>query len=387
MPPRRSGIRAYVTHQSLHDHMGGASSVTAWVLQALAEDFEVWLATPDLAIDFRRLDATYGTSLSRAGIRLHTLAIPEWLRRLPAGRMKSLRLALAFRDTIFRQQPDALIFNTANEMSFAGVSANYVHCPIRHPRMVTELCDGPQRWMRLANNAMFKTVSRFDEQGFRRSTCIANSKWTAAALRRTYGLTARVIYPPVVRPPGAPRPLQDRCPGFVCIGRITAEKRTHEAIDVVEELRGRGHDVHLHLVGTGAGRYARRVVMRAASSPHVLLHQDISRGKLADLLDQHRFGLHMMRNEHFGMAVAEMAVAGMLVLAHASAGPAEILGAGSPLLFADAGDAVTTAEALLRSPGLGEELAAGAAEQGVADALAPQAFMRSIRQAAREALC
>jgi glycosyltransferase involved in cell wall biosynthesis len=241
--------------------------------------------------------------------------------------------------------------------------------------------------MRLANNAMFKTVSRFDEQSFRRSTCVANSKWTAAALRRTYGLKARVISPPIIRPPRVPRPLKDRYAGFVCIGRLTADKRTHEAMEVVDELRSRGHDVHLHLVGTGSGTYARRIEMGVADRTYVQLHQGISRTELADLLDEHRFGLHMMRNEHFGMAVAEMAAAGMLVLAHRSAGPVEILGARSPLLFEDAGEAVEIAVRLLRSPGVRDELMAQVAERGIADAYDPQSFMRAIRQVADEALC
>jgi hypothetical protein len=139
MPHNRASTRVYVTHQSLRDHMGGASSVTAWVLQALSEDYDVRLATPDRVVDFQVIDDMYGTALARARIGLHMLAVPECLHRIPARQLKSLRLAAAFRDPVFRQQEGALIFNTANEMSFPGVSANYVHCPIRHPRMVREL--------------------------------------------------------------------------------------------------------------------------------------------------------------------------------------------------------------------------------------------------------
>jgi glycosyltransferase involved in cell wall biosynthesis len=384
--PRESKPRVYVTHQSLHDHVGGASSVTAWVLQALSRDFDVVLATSDPVVDFSDLDETYGTSLSKASIGLQPLAIPSWLRELPPRVAKSLRLAAAFRHADFRYEENAVIINTANEMSFVGVAANYVHCPIRHRRMVRELFDGPERWLRLANNAMFKAVSRFDEQSFRRSTCVANSEWTAGALRRTYGLEARVIYPPVTCPPRAPKPLADRSPGFVCIGRITAEKRTHEAIEVVDELRRQGHDVHLHLVGTGTGPYARGVEMRVAASPHVQLHRRIPRAELADLLEGHRFGLHMMHNEHFGMAVAEMASAGMLVLAHDSAGPTEILGEMSPLLFADASEATVIAARLLGSTAFREDVMAELAARGIANAFAPQEFMRSIRRVADEAV-
>src|SRR6202049_5403183 len=58
---RRSGpsvlpVPIYVTHQSLERHAGGASAVTAWVLQALCLDFNVLLATPDPVVDFKRID-------------------------------------------------------------------------------------------------------------------------------------------------------------------------------------------------------------------------------------------------------------------------------------------------------------------------------------------
>ena len=155
---------------------------------------------------------------------------------------------------------------------------------------------------------------------------------------------------------------------------------------MVGELRRRGHDVHLHIVGSGTGSYADRIEALAAGRAHIRLHRGISRADLAGLLGRHRFGLHMMRNEHFGMAVAEMTAAGMLVFAHASAGPAEILGARSPLLFTDAEGAVRAAERLLRDPGLRDEIRAAVAARGIAEAYTPQAFMRSIRQVAAEAV-
>ena len=388
---RRSGrsvlpVPIYVTHQSLERHAGGASAVTAWVLQALCLDFNVLLATPDPVVDFKRIDHAYGTSLASAPVGLHRLPVPPWLHHVPEGKLKSLRLAATFRDPVLHRRDGRLIFNTANEMGFLGRSVNYVHCPIRHPRMIAELYQGRERWLRLANNAAFKTVSSFDEEGFRRSVCVANSRWTASALRRTYGLEARVVYPPVTVPIPSPLPLVDRSPGFVCIGRITADKRTSEAIELMDELRGKGHDVHLHIVGNGGDRYARRIEAAVRCRPYVTLHRDLSRIKLAALLNEHRFGLHMMRNEHFGMAVAEMAAAGMLVLAHRSAGPVEILGAGCPLLFADAQEAAEVAGRLLDNPSLQAELQAETAGRRVHETFHPEAFMRAIRQVVAEAL-
>ena len=149
-----------MTNQSLAEHVGGTSSVTAWVLQAFAPDLDVRLATPAGKVDFARIDEMYGTSLAQASIGVHQLSLPGWARRTPAHMFKSLRLAASFRDPVLHGRDDGLVFNTANEMGFAGDAVNYVHCPIRHPRMISELFSGPERLIRLANNAAFKVVVR-----------------------------------------------------------------------------------------------------------------------------------------------------------------------------------------------------------------------------------
>jgi len=375
----KPGQRVYVTNQSLAEHVGGASSVTAWVLQAFAPDLDVSLATPDGEVDFAHIDDMYGTTLALANIGVHQLPVPAWARRAPAHVLKSLRLAASFRDPVLHGSDGGLVFNTANEMGFAGEAVNYVHCPIRHPRMISELFSGPERLARLANNAAFKVVSGFDERKFRQARCLANSKWTASALRRTYAIDAQVVYPPVTSSPAAPKPFADRAVGYVCLGRLAPEKRIHEAIAVVDELRDQGHDVHLHVVGTGGGPYAARIGAAARRRDYVTLHGHLSRGELKVLLDEHKFGLHMMQNEHFGMAVAEMTAAGLLVLAHRSAGPMEILGPASPLLFDDVAGAVAAAVRLMQSVSLQEEMMTGV--NRVRAAFSPEAFTLAVREA------
>lgn len=382
-----SGRRVvYVTHQSLQSHPGGASSVTAWVLQALSSHYDVRLATPDQDVDFSSLDNLYGTSLAQSGVGVHQLSTPGWFGKISSRTLKSLRLAVAFRDPALRGQDDALIFNTANEMGFSGPAVNYVHCPIRHPRMIAELFTGPERRLRQINNLAFRVVSGFDEESFRRAPCVANSEWTARALGRTWGIEAKVIYPPVLPPSEAPTKFADRSAGYVCIGRLSPEKRIHEAIAVIDQLRDRGHQVHLHIVGSGGGRYAERIADAVRRRPYVQLHTSLSRSQLAELLDKHQFGLHMMRNEHFGMSVAEMVAGGMLVYAHRSAGPIEILSDVSPTLFDDVPGVVDQAAHMLASPLMQDEAVRALSERNVLDKFSPQTFMRLICETAERAL-
>lgn len=378
-------IPVYVTHQRLQGHPGGATAVTAWVLQALHRDFDVRLATPDEEVDFQHLDQAYGTSLAGAHIGIHVLPLPRSFRWVPERKLKSLRLAVSFRDPFLYQYGEGLIFNTANEMSFLGPSVNYIHCPIRHRGMVAELYQGSERWLRYMNNAVFKVVAGFKEEQFRRSVCVANSQWTAEALQRVYDVKAAVIYPPVTIPIQIPRPFEDRSVGYVCIGRISAEKRVDEAIELIDHLHAKDRAAHLHIVGTGSGSYFDRIKEEARQRSYVKLHCNLSRTDLAALLNEHRFGIHMMRNEHFGMAVAEMIAAGMIVIAHRSAGPMEILGPESPLLFAHKQEALAIAMRLVGNPTLQVDVHSSIADRNICEAFSPDAFMSSIRRVAREA--
>ena len=387
MRPDGRKPRVYVTHQSLADHKGGASSVTAWVVQALCEDYDVRLATPDKAVRFESIDALYGTSLSQSQVTHHHLRLPVWVRPVPQGRLKSLRLAGSFRDPVLRNHVDGLIFNTSNEMSFTGPAVNYIHCPIRHAAMVAELYGGRERWMRLANNRAFTAISGYDERSFRRTMCVANGQWTASALHRHYGVMPRVIYPPITATVAPLQAFAERAPGYVCVGRITPEKRTHEAIEVMDRLRDSGFDAHLHIVGPmNHSKYMRRIGDLANQRPYVMLHTDIPRAELLRIMAAHRFGLHMMRNEHFGMAVAEMTAAGLLVFAHRSAGPAEILGQHSPLLFDNEQEAIEIASRIHADEGLQKEVLAKGLTKSVRARFSPEHFMRSISQVAAEVL-
>jgi glycosyltransferase involved in cell wall biosynthesis len=84
-----------------------------------------------------------------------------------------------------------------------------------------------------------------------------------------------------------------------------------------------------------------------------------------------------MVDEHFGMAVAEMARAGCITFAHASGGPREIL-EDARLLYDDADDAVAKILAVLRSAELQAELGRHVARRGAC--YSAERFTTTIRE-------
>jgi glycosyltransferase involved in cell wall biosynthesis len=184
--------------------------------------------------------------------------------------------------------------------------------------------------------------------------------------------------PPVDPIPG--EPWADRERGFVTVGRIAPDNRTLDAVEIVGGVRDRGHDAHLHLVGS-AGRayagYVRRVERAAAAREWVHLERAVDRDRLEALLGSHRYGLNAKPREHFGMAIAEYVAAGMVAFAPDSGGQVEVLGGREDRLFSSVEDAVGTIDAALRS---------GARPTQPRDRFDSDRFHRAIRRRVRERL-
>jgi glycosyltransferase involved in cell wall biosynthesis len=151
-----------------------------------------------------------------------------------------------------------------------------------------------------------------------------------------------VLHPPV-DPIPCDRVWAERERGVVVVGRLAPDKRVLDAIEVVERVRERGHDLHLHVVGAAPRayrRYAERVAAAADARPFVSLERDVTRERLERLFCTHRYGLNMKADEHFGMSVAEYVAAGMVAFAPASGGQRDVLDDRDDRLFDSLDDAV-----------------------------------------------
>src|SRR5690606_15433656 len=80
-----------------------------------------------------------------------------------------------------------------------------------------------------------------------------------------------------------------------------------------------------------------------------------SRAELLEQIGRSRYGLHMMIDEHFGIAVAEMLCLGCIPFVHGSGGPLEMLG-DLPLHFQGDEQAVARILDSLAQPAGHEEL-------------------------------
>jgi glycosyltransferase involved in cell wall biosynthesis len=332
--------RVAVLHNTLDFH-GGADAVCLVACEALQQDHEVTLFTVSETPPAALVDR-FEVTLTDIRVRMPPGAtavagalsgVAPWV-----GPQLAFRSALLHR--FFRSSAAAfdLAVSTANEFSLPIPSVQYVHYPQFH---LHRLPDGDHGRL----NRLWSQLAGPDRTEIARENTplLTNSSWTADVVTDIYDSRPAVLHPPV-DPIPCNLEWAKREDGLVAVGRLAPDKRLLDAIAVVEAVRERGYDLHLHIAGAAPRayrRYAERVAAAASERPYVTVERDIPRERLKHLLCTHKYGLSMKKNEHFGIVVAEYVAAGMIAFAPASGGQRDVLRNREDRLFDSLGEVVS----------------------------------------------
>ncbi len=342
-PPRQPQI--LIAHPWMG--RGGSEATAMWALHALQDLGKITFTTAS-PVDWERLNATYGTRVDPAKVVL--LQAP----RLP-GVTSGTRLAYWQRAYF--------------ERFCQGLPGRYDACisaynPIRFNRpaiqLVGDFSFDEEARLDLYPNAsdqarhrpswlrrMYLSVGeQLAGRGGREiagpeDRIVANSRWTAGMLEARFRIAAPpVLYPPSLLESGpASRPREPL--GFVCMGRITPEKEVETIIAILDQVRAAGHPATLDLIGEfGQDAYARRIrAMAGERAAWIRTPGFLGPAEKAQIFATRTYGLHACRVEAFGIAVAEMAAAGLIPFVPDDGGVGEIVGV-AELTYADTADAV-----------------------------------------------
>jgi glycosyltransferase involved in cell wall biosynthesis len=346
---------------------GGGNVVAAWTLEALREDFAVTLATLE-PVDCAGLNRNFGTSLRESdfAVRMAPASFRKFLARLPFEGAQ-MRIALTGR---WARQLDArerfdVLLSTHNEIPFGRPGLQYVHFPWAYfPRPDIEM-----QWFHRFPGVLraYRGVSQWIAGGTAHQTRInrslANSQFVAGKIREYYGVESTILYPPV---PGEfpDVPWAQRRNDALAIGRLHPIKRWERAVEIVEQVRRDGAELGLTLIHPQDDlEYGRKFFAMASTRPWFRLLTGLTRQQLVKEVAQHRFGIHTMEDEHFGIAVAEMVRAGCIPMVHDSGGPVEIVGGRSELRFRSVAEGVEKLRVLTGDSAAQERLRAVLAKQ------------------------
>lgn len=316
-------------------------------------------------LDTARIDDYYHTQLSSADIRpviVRSRLLEFCLKAgIPCGLLKLHVLMRAAKQHLASGAQYDLVCSGYDEQDLGRPCIQYIHYPWNlYPRP-----DAPAGWndnLALRNvilfyNALCRLYSGYSYQSMYQNLSLVNSRWTGEKSRTRYpGLSYLVVNPPAlakkIDDDGARR--QEK---FLSIGRCAREKEWLKLIDIVAGLRSRGHEVGLTLAGSrNTPAYEEKVRAKIAEAgPWAQLELDFSRERLQELLLTHRYGLHGMREEHYGMAVAELVLGGCLTSVPDDGGQVEIV-TNPQLRYSSVDDAVEKWDRVLRDPALRDRL-------------------------------
>lgn len=334
---------------------GGGNGVAAWVLQALVPDHRVTVLSWR-PVDIEPINRFFGTALHSSDF--DTIVVPRSWRVIPDHLpvpATLLKLSLLMRYARRVSAGFDVLFGVCNETDYGRRGIQYVHYPTYlRPRPNVDLRwyhpppPGLNIYYRLADR-----IAGFSLDRMKSNVTLVNSDWTGAHVSRFLGIQTQTLYPPVADPaPGLT--WSERTNGFLAIGRISPEKEYERVMRILARVREQVPGVTLTIVGTW-DRHARRYRDQLFSLAQSLgswidFRQDLSRDAVRGLMATHRYGIHGMREEHFGMAPAELARAGCLVWVPRGGGQMEIVGREPALMYDSEDDAVATIVRTLESP-------------------------------------
>ena len=361
---------------------GGGNGVAAWVLQALSSEHRVTVLSWR-PVEIEPINRFFGTHLGRSDF--DTIEVPRsW--RVIADHLPTpstlIKLSLLMRYTRRVSAGFDVVFGVHNETDFGRRGIQYVHYPTYlRPRPAVDLrwYHPPQAGLNLYY-ALADRIADFSLDRLKANLTLVNSDWTGEHVAAFLGIRTRTLYPPVVDPASA-APWSARRNSFLAVGRISPEKEYERIMKILARVREHAPDITLTIIGT-RDRHARRYFgsltsLAAALGSWIDFRDNLTRDEVRALMASSRYGIHGMREEHFGMAAAEMARAGAIVWVPRGGGQMEVVGREPALMYESDDDAVQKISATLSSASEQQRLRKGLAV--VSEQFSTARFMQQVR--------
>ena len=330
---------------------GGAEMVALRAMETLKRDYALTLFTFS-KLNLDSLGQKYGVDIKSGDAQIIIPFEKSGLAALLVKRASLYTLRQHILSAYYKRVSSSFDLALAlyGEMDLGRRGIQYVHWPLfaHGSETARKILGYP---ISIPNKIYWRAcelLSSYSDQRLKANRTLTNSKWTASFIEKSYGIPSEVLYPPAVIT-ATPLPFEKRETGFICISRIVPQKRIEKVIEILEKVRSSGHPIHLHLFSGSEDpqyRHSLETLFRKHAE-WIFVEDKISRSQLDALLASHRFGLHMMENEPFGIAVAEMLVAGCIPFAPNSGGQTEILDNHPELLFNDNEEAVAKIATML----------------------------------------
>ena len=328
-----------IIHQQAYglERIGGAEMVCLWALEALKKEYDVTLIVPYVGVFMQKseaLNAQYGTTFVDGEFSIKTFPRHTLLQKI-------LTRIWAFRTYYFirKVRQDAknydLMFSTFNEMDFGKPGLQYIHYPMIAQVQRKTVGDT----IKYAYRNLMPIIFGYSKERMLSNKTLTCSEWTSKDIKSIYGITATVLYPPVLLPSVQSNSVR-RKNVFVFVGRISPEKRIEDIIAIGDMLRNQGIPFELYIVGPAYRKeYADYIFALAKERAWVHVEGLANRKKLAELLSLSTYGINCTKDEQFGISLVEMIYAGCLPFVYNGGGQLEVVNNNEHLYFSSTEEA------------------------------------------------
>jgi alpha-1,2-mannosyltransferase len=234
---------------------------------------------------------------------------------------------------------------------------SYVHYPLISTDMINDIKNNIQGVHSRGTLSKLKFLKSFKIayyyvilfiyrlNGYFVKLAFCNSSWTYNHIIRiwksTYlNISCNILYPPCsVQLFETNQSNSNRKNIIVSCAQFRPEKRQKMQIDILRKLKSKGfcRDLKLQIMGSIRDEQDRKLfedlqnyINQLGLSNDVEMFANLPLNELKKKFENAKIGLHTMRDEHFGISVIEMMAAGLLTVAHRSAGPLNDIIGSSP---------------------------------------------------------
>lgn len=341
---------------------GGAEAVCVWTLYALKDKFDIDLIVTEKNVTIYKINQFYETNFSDHDFNIINIFFP----------IKGYLLGNHLVQGYFKNNSKKYDFaiSTNNEMDFGKKGIQYIHYPILEKKKKNIL-------KKLYKKFVF-SLSKYQFKSMQNNLTLTNSLWTKRQIKRIYNLESKVLYPSLVdKFPLINR--EEKQEGFVCIGRITPVKELEKVIEILSEVKKIFPGITLDIIGYIEDKKYFKKINNIVNkkSDWIKIMTNLSRSEIKNSMIKFKYGIHGMKNEHFGIVILEMIKAGIIPFVANDGGQVEIVDNGN-LIYRDEEDAVKKIEKVLENNLLQKEILIKLQEQD--NKFSKEVFIKQIKE-------
>lgn len=312
---------------------GGAEAVCVWVIDALLDKFDIDLIVTEKNVTIYKINKFYETNFSDHDFNIINIFFPI------RGYLLQSHLAQRYFKNNIKKYDFAI--STNNEMDFGKKGIQYIHYPILEKKK--------KNILKKSYNKFVITLSKYQFKGMQNNLTLTNSLWTKRQIKRIYNLESKVLYPSLVdKLPFTNR--KEKQEGFVCIGRITPAKELEKVIEILSKVKKIFPSITLDIIGYIEDKKYFKKIENVINdkSDWIKIKSNLSHKEIKESIIKFKYGIHGMKNEHFGIVILEMIKAGIIPFVANDGGQVEIVDEEN-LIYRDKEDAVKKIEKVLEN--------------------------------------